>query len=189
MYCFRKGIIFFLLLAGALSCFSCKSTAHVRDELFVWITGNSKYILLPPRDIENTMDMLQLISASYGGQEFNFNAWVSAGKTGIDMTLLNELGTNLGELSWNGDNVFFSSTVFPKSVRGEYIIADFQLCFYNTASLKTALKKSGLSIEDTQSGRRIYNGKTLIIEIIKSTDTVRFVNHLRGYAYTMQGEF
>jgi hypothetical protein len=134
------------------------------------------------------MNSYQLVSASYGGRDYVLNAWVRADKTGMDMTLMNELGVNMGELSYSGSAVSFSSAVFPSAAAG-YIAADFQLCFYDTLALGKALKNCGLSLEDTGTVRRVLQGKKVIIEIEKNKNIVKFVNHLRGYAYTLEGDF
>jgi len=133
--------------------------------------------------------MAQRISASWQGKDYFFNAWVKADETGMEMTLLNELGVSMGELSCRKGLISFSSTIFPKSLKPEYIVADFQLCFYNATALRQALEDCGLSFENTGNNRRILKGKTLIIEIEKSRNTVRLVNHLRGYTYTLEGNF
>ena len=135
------------------------------------------------------MDSHQLISASYGSEIYQMNAWVRADETGIDMTLLNELGANMGELIWRGGSVSFSFPVFSQSLNLLYIIADFQLCFYSAAPVAQSLKKSGLSLEETETGRRVLNGNTAIIEITKSQNMVRLTNHLRGYVFTLEGDF
>jgi len=133
--------------------------------------------------------MAQHISASWQGKNYFLNAWVKAGKTEMEITLLNELGANMGELSYRDGLVSFSSPVFPSSLKPEYIVADFQLCFYNTFALRDALEDSGLSFETTGNSRRILQGENVIIEIEKNQNTVRLVNHLRGYAYTLEGDF
>ena len=191
MYVKKLAIFSSLLLIGIMGYFcSCASaSASGKKQLFAYLTNNSKYILLPPEGIENPMDMVQQISASYGDNDYFFIAWVKANKTGIDITLLNEFGANMGELSYRDGEVFFSSLVFPGSVKPEYVVADFQLCFYNAQLLRDALKDCGLSIEDTDTGRRILQKGTVIIEIEKNSGFVRLVNHLRGYAYTLEGEF
>ena len=189
---------YYSILAGFLNCTktliilsiclcSCASVRGNRP--FAYLTDRSKYILLPPDGIEYPMDMPQQISASYGGRDFLFNAWVQAGEAGFDMTLLNELGATMGELSYRDGEVSFSSPVFPKSLKPEYIVADFQLCFYNALLLRQALEKCGLSFEYTDVRRRVLQGKNVIIEIEKNLNSVRLVNHLRGYAYTLEGEF
>jgi hypothetical protein len=173
-----------------LCCCSCTPKDTVVDNrLNVYLTGSSKYILLPPGNIENSLDMAQRISASYKGMDYFFNAWVKADESGMEMTLLNELGANMGELSYRNGLVSFSSPVFPPSLKPEYIVADFQLCFYNAMALRQALKDCGLSFEDAGNSRRILKGKTLIIEVERSRNTVMLVNHLRGYAYTLEGDF
>jgi len=172
-----------------LCCCSCAKDTTIENQLNVHLTGSSKYILLPPGDIENPLDMAQQISASYKGREYSLNAWVKADETGMEMSLLNELGAHMGELSFRNGLVSFSSPVFPSSLKPEYIVADFQLCFYNAMALRKALKDCGLSFEETGNSRRILQGKTLVIEIEKKPDTVRLVNHLRGYTYTLEGNF
>ena len=178
---------------GVLLCLcSCASKAAAGKNgplPYAWLTDRSKYILLPPEDIENPIDMPQFVSASYGGQDYFLNAWVKADETGMNMTLINSLGANMGELSYYYGAVSFSSPVFPQSFAAEFIVADFQLCFYNTLALRRALEDCGLSIEETGAGRCILQGKNVIIEIEKSQNAVKLVNHLRGYAYTLEGDF
>jgi hypothetical protein len=88
--------------------------------------------------------------------------------------------------------------VFPPSFKPEYIIADFQLCFYRSDAVSRALKDCGLKFQvekhvddggETAETRVIFDGKTGIIEIEKRKTAVRFINHVRGYAYTLEGNF
>ena len=134
------------------------------------------------------MDMSQLVTASYRGQNYLLNTWVKADETEINMIMINELGANMGELSYRDGAVSFSSPVFS-AILPEYIVADFQLCFYNVSALRQALEDCGLSLEDTEAARRILQGNTAIIEIDKSGNFVRLINHVRGYAYTLEGDF
>jgi len=166
-----------------LCCCSCVRVKEGRP--FIYLTNSSKYFLLPSGDIENSLDMAQRITASWQGRDYFFNAWVKADESGMEMILLNELGANMGELSyWNGF-ISFSSPIFPKSIKPEYIIADFQLCFYNTSALRKALEDCGLVFESIGNIRRIFQGETLIIEIERNRNTVRLINNLRGYTYTL----
>jgi hypothetical protein len=187
----RRTIFLFLLYAAVFFCFySCVSNFAVKKKRpFAYLTNNSKYILLPSVGIEKPMESLQLLSASYDGQNYFLNAWVKADNEGIHMILLNELGTNVGELAYRDGTVNFSSAVFPKSISPEYIVADFQLCFYNVHALNQALKNCGLSLKSENNNRLILQGNTVIIEIEKSQNSVRLFNRLRGYAYTLEGDF
>ena len=185
-----EAVILLSCLIGLVCFGSCSSGAKSReDRLHAYLTDTSVYILLPPSGIEKPMDMAQHISASFQGQDYFFAAWVKANEAGIEMTLLSELGTNMGELSYRDSAVFFSSPLFPASLKLEYIIADFQLCFYNPRLLSRALEDCRLVLETTGAVRRILSGKDLIYEIEKNTDAVKLTNHLRGYAYTLEGDF
>jgi len=184
----KKRIVLFLL--PVIWFFSCASeTAARKKQTPVFLTNNSAYVLLLPKDIEKPMDNYHLISTAYRGQTYVINAWVKADRAGMEMTLINEFGANIGELSYRNGIASLSSAVLPQTIQPEYIVADFQLCFYNARALHKALENCGLSFEETRTGRRIFEGKKVIIEIIKGPHTVRLVNHVRGYAYTLEGAF
>ena len=175
---------FLILISSFLLC-TCASLAAEKQP-FTYLTDRAKFVLLPHTAIENPMDTSQFISASYGGQNYHFYAWVRADETGMDMSIFNELGASMGELSYKDSVINFSSRVLPEFLKPEYIVADFQLCYYDPVLLAQALKKCGLALELKGSARRIFNGKNLIIEIERTNNAVRLVNHLRGYTYAME---
>jgi len=173
-----------------ISLCSCTSKSFKNEkQYYVWLADNSKFVLLPPEKIEKSMDMAQFISASWQGNDFYFNAWVKADENGMEMSLFNELGANMGSLSYKDSFLNFSSPVLPKSLSPEYIVADFQLCFYKTDALYQALENCGLALEIDNTVRRIQKGNNTIIEIELKQDTVIFKNNLRGYSYTLGGDF
>jgi len=179
----KTAIIFFLFC-------SCASRVPViEDRPFIYLTDSSKFLLLPAVNIEKPIDMAQRISASWQGTNYFFNAWVKADEAEMEMILLNELGVNIGELSFRNGLVSLSSPVLPKSMKPEYIVADFQLCFYSAPALRKAIEGCGLSFEDSENNRRILKGKKVIIDIEKSRNTIKLNNHLRGYTYILEGNF
>ena len=188
----RSVGIFFFFLVCALSFFSCHTVAK-RNVLYVNLTDRSKFVLLPLSGIEKDMDMAQALSAEIRGQNYFFNAWVKANENEIEMSFFNELGAGIGELSFRDGIIYFSSIVIPKavlrSIKSEYAIADFQLCFYDPVLLGESLKSGGLVLEINDGNRRVLNGNDVIIDIKKTVNTVEFVNHLRGYTYTLAGDF
>ena len=185
---YKKNAIILLLITACLAC--CKSPAVVReDRLHAFLTDDSKYYLLPPGDIAKPIDMAQFVSASFSGHDYFMNTWVKADETGVEIILFNDFGAGMGELVFKKDELHFSSLVFPKSLKPEYIVADFQLCFYDPLLLKTALKKSGLVFETEGRKRRVLKGRNLIIEIEETDEEVKLVNHLRGYSYALEGDF
>ena len=167
---------------------SCSSLSADKRP-YAYLSDRSKFFLLTPAAIEKPMDMAQHISAVYNGQSFYFSSWVLADENGLDMSLFNELGAAMGDLSYKDGVVSLSSAVFPQSLKPEYIVADFQLCFYDPDLLSRALKDCGLVLETQNNHRRVYKGKSLIMEIEKTSGAVKLVNRLRGYSYTLEGEF
>ena len=63
------------------------------------------------------------------------------------------------------------------------------LCFYNSFALRRALEDIGLVLKIRGGNRRILRGDEVIIDITKTYNSVRLVNFLRGYTYTMEGDF
>ncbi|MCL2808784.1 MAG: DUF3261 domain-containing protein [Treponema sp.] len=184
--------LFFLFPVYIAVFLSCASVAG-KEIQYVNITDNSKFILLPTEGIEKVMDMAQFLSAEIRGQNYFLNSWVKANENAIEMIFFNEMGASLGELSYSNGLVNFSSAVIPRAVlqffKPEYIIVDFQLCFYDPVLLDKSLKESGLVLEISNDNRRIFNGNEIIIEIEKTRNTVKLVNHLRSYSYTLEGAF
>lgn len=142
--------------------------------------------------------MAQQITGNYGNREWVMDAWVQADDLQINMTLFNSFGGTLGDLSFRDGEIYFTSGVLPASLKPEYILADFQFCFYKPEALSPVLKDAGLTLVTERlaaedGGRReirtVFDGKDRIIDIEKDSSLVKYTNHLRGYAYTLAGSF
>jgi hypothetical protein len=177
---------------------SCATEPETSPWSPVYLTDRAAYTLLPPSDAAVSLDGYQRITGAWGKREFSVDAWVRADDREIVMAFFNSLGTGLGELSFGDGGIAFSSAVFPPSFTPEYIIADFQLCFYRSDAVSRALKDCGLRFQaeqfaddggGTAETRVIFDGKAAVIEIEKRKNAVRFINHARGYAYTLEGNF
>lgn len=184
----KNGLITLILI----SLISCATTQSGEAHKPVYLSSQARYRLLPPEDIEAPLDMVQHIRGRYGDQELVLDAWVSADETGVTMAFFNSLGVGMGDLSFNRTGITFTSSLLP-STHPEYIIADFQCCFYRTEALAAALKRIGLSltVERGPAGetRTIFEGSRPLITIEKTASAVRYTNYLRGYAYTLEGSF
>lgn len=185
-----------IILLGLSSCVTNKPENPFVSP--VYVTNQVKYILLPPEDIAVSLDMVQHISGIYGKQQFVMDTWVQADVSSITMMFFNNFGSNMGELLYDGKTVLLESPYFPSSLKPEYVIADFQFCFYRSDILAEALKDIGLILEinnieipgtDPLERRIILSGTKKIIEIEKTPKRVLYNNILRGYSYTLEGEF
>ncbi|MDR0452690.1 MAG: DUF3261 domain-containing protein [Treponema sp.] len=182
---------------AVFSLVSCKTEARVSRYPPVSVTDRARYFLLPPSAIEKTLDMPQQITGRYGEQEFIMDCWVQANEQGITIALFNSFGTEAGYLAFTEGAASFFSSLFPPALKAEYIVADFQFCFYQADLLSQALKDSGLRlIVETRCGpgeggetRTIYSGKKPVVEIVKTGSAVSLKNFLRDYSYTLRGVF
>ncbi len=190
--------------AGALSVFliSCASAKKVTQENDftatglrpIYVTNTKKVNLLLPEHAAGVLDELQLLNGSFGDSNFNLLSYTQIDATAINLSLMNDFGTDMGNLFYDGSQVIFDSAYFPKALPGEYIICDIQNAFYDSAALEENYKNSGLIFEDIlicwetgtpEEVRKIYDGKKLIEEISIIDDTVTIKNHLRGYEYKL----
>lgn len=160
----------------------------------VYVTDTKAVSLLPPECMAGSMDAFQLLTGSYGTQHFALQAYTRADADGISMTLLNEMGITVATLSYTKDGTNFQSAYMPDSIRAEYMLLDFQNAYYDADALRDHYAASGLRFErsagDAGEHRYIYDGRTLIEEIVTATagregTSVTVTNRLRSYRYEL----
>lgn len=203
--------IVFVFLAAFLF-FSCASlnqknsskqeTSGEADALdsqyFVYVTNRHKVPLLLPCDMNGTVETYQVIEGSYGSQHFSMLLYFFADQNEMQLSLLNDFGTDMGSLSYDGREVRFESAMFPKNLKAEYIVCDIQNAYYDSAALEANYKNAGLSFETlttmnetggTEEVRRIFDEKKLVEEITVKNEregqTITIKNYLRGYEYKL----
>lgn len=201
-------IIFFILACWLFFLFfSCTSTKIDSDFSPVFVTNSAVYKILPPELMEGHFDGMQRMNAKFAKNEFEAEIYVIANDEQLSMTIMSEFGTTVAELFYDGEELDFASSVFPKNLRAEYIVADFQFCLYDIDALKSALEKAGVDfevwLEEMPDGNwaesRILRqkGKT-IAKVTKKYEknlkteanelkSIKYENFLRGYSYELAG--
>ena len=181
--------LFVLCMQFFLSCASTKNEIGA-DISPVYITNTKKFYLLSPDNIEKPVDSLQLLTGSFGDSSFVLQAFLQADANGFFLSLLNDFGTGMGNLVYDGTKITFDSAVFPKSLKPEYIASDLQFAYYKPSAIKKSLSELNLDFtltnEDGKEIRRIMNGTKCIEQISKSDGVVDIENFLRGYRYNLQ---
>lgn len=159
----------------------------------VYVTNSKKIELLAPTAKSVPLDQVQLLNGRFGKQEFSLIVYFVLNDDGIFISLLNDFGTDMGSAFFDGKNVQFESSIFPKNMKAEYIIADIQNAYYKSEALKRNYEKAGLVFEEIQVDRGdrphviriIKDGKKIIEQITIFENSIRIVNNLRGYEYNL----
>ena len=193
----------FIIIFLSLFLISCKTTEAAKkvDEKVsslrpVYITNTKKVNLLPPAAAGGVFEGLQLLNGSFGDNSFSLMSYSQIDAQGISLSLMNDFGTDMGNVFYDGDKVIFDSAFFPKNLPGEYIVCDIQNAYYDEAALRENYEKAGLEFEvwngsgynqaaGVSETRLIKDGKKLIEEISIIDDTVTIKNFLRGYEYKL----
>ncbi len=179
------GLIFVLTVFS--SCASKKvETSGLRP---VYITNQKKVNLLEPSKACLVFEGVQALNGSFGSQSFSLLSYTQIDARGINLSLMNDFGTDMGNLFYDGKSVIFDSAYFPKALPGEYIICDIQNAYYDKDALARNFEAAGLkfeiSPEENVEIRKIFDGKKLIEEITVSDNEVKIQNLLRGYSYQL----
>ncbi len=185
--------IVFLLIIFALSLAGCSTTKIEHTTSPVYVTNTKVMYLLPLENMEGEIDSYQLLNGRFGDSKFTLLCYMICNSREISIDLLNDFGTDMGNLQYDGSSVNFTSAVFPENLKAEYILLDIQNAYYQVGALQEAYKAVGLSFEEEIQGetviRKIKNGKKIIELITKNGNSVKIQNNLRGYEYNLtEGE-
>jgi len=173
-----------LLLTLFVSC----ATVRTRGIRYPVHVTNARVVdLLPPVDIAFPIEGLYMFTASFGTSSFYMQAFIQANEGGIFINLLNDFGSDMGTLTYTGNELSLASSVLPASLKAQYIVADIQFAYYDAGAVAESLRRAGLDFivtkDDGMELRRIMNGKKCIEEISITSSSVSIINHLRGYEY------
>ncbi len=177
---------------GAFLClFGCRSTPGApAGSPLVQLSDRGGVALLPPSALGCTIEARQQIEGSYRGQTYYLEAYVRADRERLVMLAFNAFGAKLFEIEHTEQAVRFSSALLPEGVKAEYILADFQLCYFPAAALRRSLGRAGLLLEERQEdgvlARTVRAEGRVIIEIRRSAGEVHYRNLLRGYQYIVR---
>lgn len=157
----------------------------------VFVTNLKKINILTVENIEKPIDEVQLFEGSFGEKSFALPLYIQADEKGISISMLNDFGTSMGELTYMDNTVEFNSPVFPENLKAEYIVWDIQLALYRAEEISKVLAKHKLVFTVENNGeteiRKIYDGKNLIEEVVLKKNFIEIKNSLRGYEYHLIG--
>ena len=187
----KKSIVtFFLLLLVA-----CHNTGQVPGTAPIYYSDERSVSLLPTAVMTQNLDMPQRIEGKFKKPDgsvdsFEADSWVRANDSILSITLFTGFGTTLGEITYSRDSLKAESSVMDVAkFKTEYLIADFQICFYPFGALQKNFEQSGFSFAETRSGsdtdfvRTLSENGKVILTATKTGHDLNLVNELRGYRY------
>lgn len=167
---------------------ACAATVRTPLESPVYVTDAQAIYLLPPSDMGFPIDAPQTVEGSYGGKSFSFEGWTVANDSVLSISLFNSIGASIGSLFYSKDSLRFeSSFIDVDKIRPQYIVADFEFCYYKKDALQKMFSSNGLFFsEDSSLGvtrRVVLSQKDTIMSVVLSRDSTVLKNYLRGYEY------
>ena len=185
-----------LVLAFLLALVGCGSSNVKPGTAPVYYSDSRSVELLPTTAMTEPIDMPQHIAGSFtkpdgSTDSFEADSWVRANDSILSITMFTGFGTTLGEITYERDSVKAESSVLDVTkMKAEYLVADFQVCFYPFAALKENFEKAGFTFVESRDVsaagdyvRTLKVGDRVILVATKKAREVSLVNELRKYSY------
>lgn len=192
-----------LVLAFLLALVGCGSSNVKPGTAPVYYSDTRSVELLPTAAMTEPIDMPQHIAGNFtkpdgSTDSFEADSWVRANDSILSITMFTGFGTTLGEITYERDSVKAESSVLDVTkMKAEYLVADFQVCFYPFAALKENFEKAGFIFVESRDGvasdgevsaagdyvRTLKEGDRVILVATKKAREISLVNELRKYSY------
>ncbi len=156
----------------------------------VFLTNAKSIVLLPTQALGGTVEVRQLMEGRYGSMTYSLEAYVKAGPEEIAMVALSGFGTEVYSLTYRNSGIEFTAVPFAGNPKPEYLVADFQLCYFPAAAVSSMVGAAGLAFTETKTDdgwrREVRDGDAVVIGVSRRGATIEFENRLRGYGYTIR---
>jgi len=168
---------------------SCATVRPVNNLSKVYVTNTKQINLLPPEAIETCIDDMMQLTGDFGDVSFSLLTLVQADETGLYFSLMNDFGTDMGTITYDGFDAVADSPVLPEKLKVEYILNDFQNAFYKSEEITKNLNNSKLDFmvtkEDGKEIRRVLSNGKVIEEVTVTAEGALINNLLRGYSFSL----
>ena len=182
------------LLACVLLLVGCSRSNVKPGTAPVYYSDSRSVALLPTTAMTEKLDMPQHLRGEFTQQDgsmksFEGDSWVRANDSVLSIMLFSGFGTTIAEITYGKDSLHFESSVMDvEKMKAEYVLADFQVCFYPYKALKDNFEAAGFVFEETRGialdfVRTLKDGNTLVLTAQRKGKEITLVNSLRHYSY------
>jgi len=187
-----------LFVALVLVMVGCHHSRVAPGTAPVYYSDSRAVSLLPTAAMTEKLDMPQHLRGEFTQKDgslksFEGDSWVRANDTTLSIMLFSGFGTTIAEITYGKDSVHFESSVMDvEKMKAEYVLADFQVCFYPYKALKDNFEEVGFVFEEVRGGtngdasdyvRTLKDGNTLVLTAERKGKEIMLVNSLRHYSY------
>lgn len=182
---------FLVILPILIILSSCVTVKKLNNLSKVYVTNTKQINLLPPESINIQIDDTMMLTGNFGETSFSILTYVQADEAGLYFSLMNDFGTDMGTISYDGYDAYAQAAILPEKLKIEYIINDFQNAFYKVEDIRKNLQASKLDLEVTTEDdgkkeiRRVVDGKKVIEEVIITQEGALIKNLLRNYSFSL----
>lgn len=180
-----------LILAGVFALTSCVTVKKLPGLDKVYVTNTKQINILPPSEVDVQLDDLMQLNLKNGGSSVAVLVYVQSDSDGVFIDIMNDFGTDMGTMTYDGESVELDCPLFPKNMPPEYIINDLQNAFYKFDSVKNNLNQSKLEFTETVDSktktvvRTVKDGEKVIEKVTISGKSVTVENLLRKYSFSL----
>ena len=108
----KRNFFCLLIITSALLALSCVSVKNAGGLKPVYITNSKKINLLLPSACSVNVDEVQLLTGSFGETSFSLISYTQIDENTISLALMNDFGTDMGSLFYDGNTASFDSAYF-----------------------------------------------------------------------------
>lgn len=185
----KNKLIYSYIILASFLCISCATVKPVNNLAKVFVTNTKQINLLPPEAIETKIDDMMQLNGNFGNVSFTLITLVQADESGLYFSLMNDFGTDMGTITYDGIDALADTPVLPEKLKVEYIINDFQNAFYNAEEITKNLNNSKLDFsvtkEDGKEIRKVINNGKVVEEVTVTAEGALINNLLRGYSFSL----
>lgn len=188
----KNQIFLVFILAVFALIVSCGSSKTSSPKVFY---TNSTFVkLLPTQSISKSLNMRQHVIGNFynanGNKSIEADVLVVANDSLVRLYIMGQLGLSIGEILYAKDTVHFESSVIDTDkLKAEYVLADFQFCFYDKTELKKNFEMNKFSfVEEAHENyfeRTLLQNNKVILVAKKDGDKIELKNYVRNYSYTI----
>ena len=185
--------LFGLLVATSLM--ACAAAPAPHPAVGAFIAPGIFFATPRPQELGYRVEAVQLVTASYRGERFVFEAHISASPERITLVSIDSLGRRALSATRSSDTLTYEAADWvPRELRAENILVDLALVYWPEQAIRAGLEGSAATLIARGNERSIVAGGREIVHVDYEASAVpdpwagksRLRNEAFGYALELR---